>query len=627
MGSVDYKALAPQILDKVGGEANIASMAHCATRLRLRLRDDSAADKAGVERLPGVITVMPAGGQFQVVIGNNVPILYEEMTRITNLGDSAGGNIEGAKGSLLNRFIELISSIFLPSLWPLAGAGLLKAFLALFVNLGWLHTTTTTYTILNAASDAIFYFLPLFLAVNASKRFRTNQFTSMALAGALVYPSIVALAAAHGLVTFFGLPVVIMTYTSSVIPIIIAVWLQSYLEKGLNKVLPHWLRNFTTPLLVMVVMVPLVLLTVGPVTTYAAQGVSAGVTALFHAVPWLGGAIMGGLWQVFVLFGLHWGFVPIMLNDLTTQGHSLLTGPLLAAVLAQAAATLAVALRSRSAKRREIAGPAALSGFVAGITEPAIYGVNLPLKVPFYFGIAGGAIGGAIASAGGSAANGFVFPSLLAIPAYMNVGNFGLQLIGTGIAILVGFVGTFLFVSREEADPVDDDEPESTPASGPALVVDAAAGSTVTLGAPVAGRAIPLAEVPDKVFASRAMGQGMAVIPSNGTVVAPVDGTVVVAMKSGHAFGIKTASGVEVLVHIGIDTVQLNGEGFSAKVAKGDHVTKGDVLCEVDLARLAAAGYDTTTVMIVTNTAKFAQVSPTTAESVTAGAEAALVTI
>lgn len=550
------------------------------------------------------------------------------MTRITNLGEVHGDHVDAQKGSVLNRFIELISAIFLPSLWPLAGAGLLKALLSLFTNFGLLDTTSTTNTILAATADAIFYFLPLFLAINAAKRFKTNQFTSMAIAGALVYPSIVELASATGPVTFLGLPVVMMNYTSSVIPIIVAVWLQSYVEKFLNRILPSWLRNFGTPLLVMLFMVPFVLMTVGPITTYAARGISAGVNAVFAFAPWLGGAIMGGFWQVFVLFGLHWGFVPIMINDLATQGFSVLSGPLLPAVLAQAAATLAVFLRSRSAKRREVAGPSALSGFVAGITEPAIYGVNLPLKLPFYFGIAGGAIGGAIAAIGGGAADSFVFPSLLAIPAYMKIGSFALTMIGTGVAVVIGFTLTFFFGPREEADPVDDD-PEATPESGPALVSGptVVSGGTVSVGAPVAGTAIPPSEVPDKVFASQAMGRGIGIVPSDGTIVAPVDGTIAVAMKSGHAYGLKTDSGVEVLVHIGIDTVQLKGEGFSPKVAKGDVVKKGDVLCEVDLATVQAAGYDPTTVLVITNTAQVADVAPAASGTVAAGAEAVVVTV
>jgi len=616
--AVDYRHLAGDILQNVGGEANVVSLAHCATRLRLKLRDESRADKGAIEKLPGVITVMQAGGQYQVVIGNNVPLVYEELGRITRLADAEHTGEAGPKGNVLNRFIDLISSIIHPILWPLAGAGLLKALLSLLIQLGWLNPATTTYTILNAASDGLFYFLPIFLAVTAAKKFRANQFTAMAIAAALVYPALVALNAAGEAVTFVGIPVVLMNYTSSVIPIIVAVWLQGYVERFLNRALPAAIRNFTTPLLVLLVMVPLVLITVGPLTTGAANGISTGVNAVFAFAPWLAGAIMGGFWQVFVLFGLHWGFVPIMLNDLATQGYSLLTGPLLPAVLAQAAAMLAVFLRTRSATRRQVAGPAALSGFLAGITEPGIYGVNLPLRLPFYFGIAGGAIGGAIAAAGGSAADAFVFPSLLAIPAFMSVGSFTLQMTGTGLAIAIAFTLTWLFGPREQADAATEVVP--TPASdAPVNVVDVVA--------PVAGTAVPMSQVNDKVFASGAMGSGLGIVPTDGQVHAPVSGTIVVAMKSGHAFGIKTDHGVEVLVHIGINTVQLGGQHFTPKVTKGQQVRQGDLLATVDLAAIEAEGYDPTTVVVITNTQKLTEVSPVAAGPLALGDTAITVTL
>lgn len=620
MPSVDYRSLAGDILQQVGGEENITSAAHCATRLRLKLRDESKANKAAIENLPGVITVMQAGGQYQVVIGNNVPLVYEELGRITKLGDAAHTGEAGPKGNLFNQFIELISSIFQPMLWPLAGAGLLKAFLSLFTQLGWLDATTQTYTILAAAADGLFYFLPIFLAVTAAKRFRTNQFTSMALAAALVYPTIIALQAAGEPVSFLGIPVVLMNYTSSVIPIIVAVWLQGYLERFLNRVLPSAIRNFTTPLLVILVMVPVVLMTVGPLTTYAAQGISTGINAIFGFAPWLAGVVLGGFWQVFVLFGLHWGLVPVMINDLSTQGYSLLTGPLLAAVLAQAAAMLAVFFRTRSAKRKQVAGPAALSGFLAGITEPGIYGVNLPLKLPFYFGIAGGAIGGAIAAAGGSAADSFVFPSLLAIPAFANVGNFTLQVIGTSIAIAIAFALTWVFGPRETADV--DAAPEVVPTAASDVPANA-----VDVIAPVAGTAVAMDQVNDKVFASGAMGGGLGIVPTDGQVFAPVSGTVVVAMKSGHAFGIKTDHGVEVLVHIGINTVELDGRHFTSHVAKGQQVQQGDLLAVVDLKAIEEAGYDTTTVVVVTNTKKLTDVTPVTAGPIGRGDTAITVTL
>ncbi|MFJ6375606.1 beta-glucoside-specific PTS transporter subunit IIABC [Pseudarthrobacter oxydans] len=621
MATVDYRSLAGDILQGVGGESNIASATHCATRLRLKLRDDSKADQAAIEKLPGVITVMKAGGQFQVVIGNNVPSVYAELGKITKLtdDDAEAGDEPVSHGNLFNRFIDLIASIFSPVIWPLAAAGLLKAFLSMATQFGWLDPASQTNVILAATADAIFYFLPVFLAVTAAKRFKTNQFTSMAIAGALVYPSIVALAAQAEPVNFAGIPMVMMNYTSSVLPIIVAVWLQGYAERFLTRVLPSAIRNFTTPLLTLLVMVPLVLLTVGPVTTFAAQGLSAGINAAFTFAPWLAGAVMGGFWQVFVLFGLHWGLVPGMLNEISTQGYSLLMGPLLAAVLSQAAATLAVLFRTRNKARRAVAGPAALSGFLAGITEPAIYGVNLPLKKPFYFGIAGGVIGGAIAAAGGSGATAFVFPSLLGLPAFSQVGNFGLQLLGTGAAVVVAFTLTFFFGPREEAVAAAPDAGTPVPeavsgapasaSSGPTTAAATAAG-TVDIVAPVAGRAVALADVQDKVFASGAMGRGLGIIPADGHIYSPITGTIKAAMKTGHAFGIKSEDGVEVLVHIGIDTVQLQGRGFEAAVTRGQQVRAGDLLAVVDLALVAEAGHDTTTLVMVTNTAQLGSVDP-----------------
>lgn len=636
---IDFAATARDIVRHVGGESNIKSYAHCATRLRFALRDASKADKSALEKTPGVLSIVQAGGQYQIVVGNEVPRVYAEIEKIIGGAKSASGGSpenDGAeeatqqKQSILTRFIELISSLFLPVLWPLAGAGLLKAFISLATSLGVPAEAQTT-VILSAIADSIFYFLPIFLAVTSAKRFGTNMFTSMAIGASLVYPTIIEFAAAGAPVHFAGIPVLMMNYTSSVIPIIIAVWLQSYVEKFLNKVLPAALRNFMTPLLVLVVMVPFILMTVGPATTLAALAVSDGVNAIFEFAPWLAGAIMGGFWQVFVLFGLHWGLIPVMINDLSTQGYTLLGGPIPAAVLAQGAATLAVFIRTRSARRREVAGPSALSGILAGVTEPAIYGVNLPLKLPFYFGIAGGAVGGTIAALGGSANNAFVFPSLLGLPAYMEVGNFALQLIGCAVAVAIAFTLTFLFGSREQADdaPVANAEVIPAPADDAGVLEPAGAATTaggvavatrtVTAVAAVTGRAIALDQVPDKVFGSGVMGSGLGILPSDGRIVAPVSGTLVTAMASGHAYGIRSDEGVEVLVHVGIDTVRLEGAGFTPHVEKGQRVEAGQVLVDADLATIDAAGYDPTVIVVVTNTKKLTAVRPTVDTDVTAG--------
>jgi len=271
-------------------------------------------------------------------------------------------------------------------------------------------------------------------------------------------------------VSFFGIPLVMMSYASSVIPILVAVWIQGYLERALKKVLPSAIRNFSVPLITLLVMVPLVLITVGPVTTWIANGISAGINTVFTTLPWLAGALMGGFWQVFVLFGLHWGFVPLISNEIATEGYSLLLGPLFAAVFAQSAATLAVLLRTRNKARRAVAGPAAFSGILAGVTEPAIYGVNLPLKKPFYFGLVGGAVGGAIAAVGGSAASSFVFASLLSLSATTTIGSFPLQLLGSGVAFVIGFTLTWFFVDREH--PSTDTDVDPTPESHKDNTVD-----------------------------------------------------------------------------------------------------------------------------------------------------------
>lgn len=605
--AVNFTTLGDDIVAAVGGLANIKNARHCATRLRLQLRDDAKADTDQVKALDGVLTVVQAGGQYQVVIGNDVPFVHARIADLLEGGGAVEEGEDNSNKSLLNRFIDLVTGVFHPILWPLAGAGLFKAFVSMFVTFGWLSAESTEYVVLNAASDALIYFLPLLLAISAAKRFKTNQFTSMAIAGALVYPSIVALSEGTGSLTFFGIPLVVMSYTSSVIPIIVGVWVQGHLERLLIRTLPSAIRNFMTPLLSMLLMVPLILLTIGPATTILANGIADGITWLFQVAPWLAGGIMGGLWQVFVLFGLHWGLVPIMVQQLA-GGFSIITGPLAGAVLAQAAATLAVLIRTKDAATKELAGPSALSGFLAGITEPGIYGVNLPRKLPFYFGVAGGAIGGVLAGISGAGTTSFVFPSVIALPAYLSTPNLPLFFIGLALSVGISFVLTLFWGVKDDKAPAVDDAPD---AAAPVR-----ADTELLVLAPMEGELIPLGQVADPVFASGAMGTGVAVEPTSGTVYAPVSGTVIVTMDSGHAYGIRTDDGVEVLVHVGLDTVNLKGQGFTANVVTGDRVTAGDVLAVVDLASVKAAGYATTTVLVITNTAAQAEVLPASASAV-----------
>lgn len=653
MPGTDYAALAADLLTRVGGAGNVRALSHCATRLRFALKDESKAATDAIKNTGGVVTVVQSGGQYQVVIGNDVPEVYAELMKLLpDLADDSDDDPASGR-NLLDAFIALISGIFSPMLWTLAGTGLFKAFTAMFASFVWLSQTSDTYTVLYAASDAFMNFLPLVLAVTAARHFKANQFTSMAIAGALVYPSVVAMndGAPH---TFFGIPLVVMSYTSSVLPIIVAVWVQSYIERACMRLVPSSFRNFMTPWITVLIMVPLTLLTIGPATTLIADGIASSVQWLFATVPLIGGIVIGGFWQVFVMFGLHWGLVPIMTQEITTNGYSLIYGPIEAAVLAQAAATAAVMLRTRDKRTRELAGPASLSGFLAGVTEPAIYGVNLPRKLPFYFGIVGGAIGGALgALAGGRVGQAGIFPSLIGLPAYLlDTPNVALWLIGVILAVVISFTLTFFFGVRDEdttgsAGPADDvegaqtaggaDNQTQTTGPEPATAPDGDEGDGKTAGrpgapadisvvSPIAGRVIDLQEVPDPVFSSGVMGEGAGIVPADGTVVAPITGDVVVATDTGHAFGIKSDDDVEILVHVGIDTVTMKGDGFTAAVVKGQRVQAGDVLVHVDLERIKAAGYSPITVLLVTNAASYTAVTSTrTGQDVQAGQDALVI--
>ena len=504
-------------------------------------------------------------------------------------------------GSLFDRFIKMVSALINPVVWTLAGAGLIKAFLSLATTLKWLTEESTTHTILNAAGDSALYFLPILLAITSARYFKANEMTAAALAGALVYPEIVALNDAGGPVTFLSIPVVMASYTSSLVPIIVAVWFQSHLQRWLSKILPSAIRNFSVPLLVLLIMVPLTLITVGPVTTAASNGIASLMNALFEHAPWVAGAVMGAFWQVFVMFGVHWGLVPVMLAQYNDPGFSLMAGPIFPAVLAQVAATLGVMIRTRSQKMRELAGPASLSGFLAGITEPGIYGVNLPLKRPFLYGCIGGAIGGVIVAAGSGATTSVVFPSLIGSPALINHGNLVLVFIGMAVAVVVSLALTLTLGFKESVE----EETSSVDISG-----GTDSEPTIALTSPMSGTAMPLENVADPVFSSGALGNGVGIVPSDGHVLAPASGTIVTAMESGHAYGIKTDDGVEVLIHIGLDTVNLKGEGFVPKATMGKRISRGEPLVDVDLKVVRDAGYDPTTILVVTNTASLRAVVP-----------------
>lgn len=583
-----YDQLAKEIIHQVGGESNVKSLVHCATRLRFVLKDKSKANKANMERLDGVITVKESGGQFQVVIGNNVPEVYQAIGKQTNLIDRpTDDSSDGEKGNIFGRAVDIISSIFTPLLGVMAGAGILKGLLAIATNVGWLATDETTYIILNAAADSLFYFLPVLLAVTSARKFGANQFVAMTVAGALIYPSIIQLKNEAVPTDFFGIPVMMMSYTSTVIPIILAIWIMSYIEKFFNQRIHESVKNFVTPLISLVTIVPLTLIVFGPIGVTTGDLIAAFILKALAFNPILAGAFIAGVWQVLVIFGIHWGVVPVIINNIATKGYDYIKPATAPAIFAQAGASFGVMLRSKNKKLKTLAGSTGITALF-GITEPAVYGVTLRLKRPFIAAVISAAVGGGIVGHFGSVAVASGPPGLLTLPVFIGdsmTAFYGL-LLGVAVSFVLSIVLTY--VLGFEDDPIEEEMTETTTDS-------------MTIPSPVPGQIVSIETVPDQVFASGAVGRGFAVIPSEGKVSAPVSGEVTAVFASKHAIGIQSDSGLEILVHVGIDTVQLDGKHFDLHVEKGQRVEAGELLISFDIEAIQTAGYEVITPVIFTN--------------------------
>ncbi|WP_339286671.1 beta-glucoside-specific PTS transporter subunit IIABC [Paenibacillus sp. FSL R5-0486] len=600
--------LAKEIVELVGGEKNVESLVHCATRLRFVLKDDAKADKAKLEKTEGIIAVKENGGQFQVVVGNKVPEVYSAIGQISNILDDSSDKEKPRKAAKgLGGIIDIISSIFAPLLGVMAGAGILKGLLLIASNIGWLETTETTYTILYAAADSLFYFLPLLLAVTTARKFQGNMFVAMTIAGALIYPSIVALKSEGTPTDFFGIPVILMNYSSTVIPIILAVIVMSKLEKFFNKTLHDSVKNFVTPLFLLVIMVPLTLLVFGPFGVYVGNGIAAGLVAAFGFSPLLAGAVMGASWQLLVIFGIHWGLIPVFINNVAVYGQDGVKPAATASIFAQTGAAFGVMLKTKNKKLKTLAGSSTLTALF-GITEPAIYGVTLPLKRPFIAGVIGGAVGGAIIGQAGTLAFASGAPGLLTLPIFYGPGGQGFPglILGIVVSFVVSAVLTYIMGFK---DPVEE-ETKSESTTSAQQSVRATNASDENVFSPIEGTIVELSEVPDPAFASGAMGKGIAIEPTVGRVVAPFDGTVTVAFKKKHALAVVSDTGAEILVHVGVDTVKLDGQHFVSHIKEGDRVQAGDLLLEFNIAQIKAAGYHTVTPIIVTNSANYEEVIP-----------------
>ncbi|MFT4044223.1 MAG: beta-glucoside-specific PTS transporter subunit IIABC [Gordonia sp. (in: high G+C Gram-positive bacteria)] len=622
----NYPKLATDILDLVGGEQNIVNATRCATRLRLVLRETAEGLKERVGELPGVITVVESGGQFQVVIGAHVGEVYDALIEVTDL--SAADNGDGPKQSIANRVIATMSAVFAPFVYILAGAGLIQGVLILIRLIAPSFEGTGTDQVFSFISWTPFAFLPIFIAITASKHFKVNTYIAVLCCAAIMNPDWAAIAhriAGGETVRLLGISLSSTTYSSTVLPPLLLVWLLSHLERFLRRYLKGTVDNLLTPLISVVVMVPLTLIVVGPVSAAGANGIANGYNWLVDVAPAVAAAIIGGFWQVAVVFGVHWGITPVVMANFEQHGYDSFQAFQTAAVIAQVGAAVGVFLKTKNRRLRGVAGSAAVTG-IFGITEPTIYGVTLRLKRPFVLACVAGAVGAVVIAFFGSRYYAFAgLPGMLTIMNAQGGGNSG-SLVGEAIGCAIAFFGAMVLVYFGGFKDLVDEEPANASGSAPSdearrdhAAALAAAASSVAVASPLSGRVVPLSAVPDPVFASSAMGAGVAVEPDDNKVFAPFDGTVVAVLRSKHAVGLISDDGVELLIHVGIDTVKLDGAHFTCHVNAKQHVAKGDLLLEFDRDAIEKAGYSLITPVIVTNSKNYDDVLAAPIDNVSVG--------
>ncbi|AEG40627.1 beta-glucoside-specific PTS transporter subunit IIABC [Lactobacillus kefiranofaciens] len=635
----NYDQLAKTIIQDVGGKDNVNSVIHCATRLRFKLKDEKKADDDALKDTDGVVTVVKAGGQYQVVIGNEVADVYDAVLK--EGGFSGGGQVpddygEDDNSSFVDKAVALISGIFTDILAPLSAGGIIKGLVVSVAAMGWLSKTSGAYQILYAIGDSIFYFLPIFLGVTSARRFHMNQFIGLAIGAVLTYPTMVALASSKTVLgtlfsgtpfaseihtTFFGIPVVTMNYTSTVLPVIFTVWFASIIEHWAKKWIPTVVQMFLVPVVTMIIALPVAFIVIGPVMTWVGDAIGAVMQSVYNFSPIVAGLIVGALWQVLVIFGVHWGIVAVATADMSALGYDPILALTLMVCYAQVGVVLAIIKQTKDKKLKDTAIGAFFSG-IFGVTEPAIYGVTLPRKTPFILSCIGGAISGAII--GGFHAVIYILPSMgfFAIPAFVNPkGGSMTPIIGVIIAGVVAFIVGFalqMLFGKKSVD-AEYNEKQSKKAEERAALNVTPQVATTSLVSPEDGVAMPLSEVKDDVFSSGAMGKGIAIEPSTGILHAPADGKIIMTFKTGHAIGMKTNDGAEVLMHIGMDTVNLQGKGFKTLVKKDQAVKAGDELVKFNIDAIKKAGYSVTTPIVITNSKDYEDIKQIATGEVKAG--------
>ncbi|MBU8702101.1 beta-glucoside-specific PTS transporter subunit IIABC [Bacillus paralicheniformis] len=597
---MNYTQTARDVLQHVGGKENIAHLEHCSTRLRFTLIDQNKANVPALEKTPGVIAVRMSG-QCQVVIGNDVIEVYEKLTGL--LGGSPSEQSVSSHQPKEKRkagtvLLDFIVGVFQPLVPAIAGGGILKSFLLLFSLFGLMDAKGQTYQILNMVGDAPLYFLPLLVAVTTANKLKVNPLVALSAVGALILPNMTAMLTEGA--QLFSFDVKNIAYAYQVFPAILSVLLYAQMEKWFTRISPKPIRIFFVPMMSLVMTVPITLLLLGPIGFTAGQGFTAIILAMFDKVGWVAVAILAAVLPFMVASGMHKAMVPYAVTTMGNLGKEALYLPAsLAHNIAESGACFAVALRTKDKVLRSTAISAGISAFF-GITEPALYGVTLQNKRVLSSVMIGSFIGGIFIGLVGLQAFVLVGPGLASMSMFISdelPRNFMFAVIGFAISFVVAFAAAFILGKDRKTEETEKEAEQG--------VFAEKLGADETFKSPVIGQMISLSDVEDDIFSSKVMGEGIAIIPSKGELYAPVDGEISLLFETNHALGMKTANGVEVLFHIGIDTVQLEGKFFKPWVQAGDQVKAGDLLIQFDLEKIKEAGYDPVTLAVITNTDQY----------------------
>lgn len=603
---MDYKKTAREILDFVGGEKNVASVTNCMTRLRFNLNDAKAADVEAIKKIKGVQGVVTKNGQFQVVIGTDVGNVCDEIKKIGKFEENAAP--DGPKNTgIVAAFFGTLTAIFQPIIPALAGSGMIKALLALLVAFKLVDSGSQTYQIFNAFGDALFSFMPFILAFSAAKRFKCNPYVSAVLAGVLLHSSFTGLNTGDPVHLFGFIPVTMISYGGSVVPILLIVWVQSYIEKYANKISPKPVKIFLAPMITIIVTGIIGITIAGPLGNLVGQVIAVGFNWLNDYAGWVIPVLMGTFCPFFVMTGMHYCFAPIQTIQYATLGYGTILGPgMLASNIAQGTAALVVGVKSKNKDLKQLGLSSGVTGLM-GITEPALYGVNLRLKKPLYASMIGGCAAGLYAGITGIHTFSSTTAGIFALPVYIGGESFS-NVINAAITIVISMVVTAIAALVIGFDDPAEEETEAPSVTEKKEAPGKGEGMKITIDSPLEGRIIPLSEVKDEVFSNEIVGKGAAVVPEKGEIHAPADGEIASVFDTGHALGMVTKEGVEVLIHIGINTVELKGKYFQIHTKQGDTVEKGDLLISFDIDGIQKAGYDITTPVLISNTADYMDV-------------------